>query len=105
MRRIGFDYPNTCPKIDAEIAKAERTIRNFLETLLEEACPLLPCGVLQRLATENAQDLYRDLEDIFEVTRKANEDMRAEAENQITDLQDKLADLEAEVERLERETT
>ena len=99
MRRIGFDYPNTCPKIDDEIASAKQVIYRFIETLLEEACPLLSTETLHRLADSNTADLYSELEDIFETVRGTNEAMRREADSQITDLQDKLSDLEADLER------
>lgn len=103
MRSVGFDYPNTCPKIDKAIDAAQDTIRRFLESLLEEACPLLPSARLSELADDNAKALYKDLEDAFETVRKANEDMRAEADSQISDLQSELADAEAQIEQLEAE--
>jgi len=103
MRSVGFDYPNTCPKIDKAIDAAQDTIRRFLESLLEEACPLLPSARLLELADDNAKALYKDLEDAFETVRKANEDMRAEADSQISDLQSELADAEAQIEQLEAE--
>lgn len=101
MRSVGFDYPNTCPKIDKGIEAAQDTIRRFLENLLEEACPLLPSSRLSELAEENAKSLYMDLEDAFETVRKTNEDMRGEADRQISDLQSELADAEAEIKRWE----
>jgi len=103
MRRVGFDFPNTCPRIDKQIDGAKSVMYRFLESLLEEACPPLSPETLQRLASENADNLYRDLEVCFESVRSTNEEMRNEADRQICDLHDRLTDLEAEVARLERE--
>lgn len=104
MRRIAFDFPNTCPRIDKQINEAKDVIYKFLESLLEEACPLLSPETLQRIASENADDLCRDLEDCFEATRSTNEEMRRAADRQISELHDEVANLEAQVDRLERES-
>jgi hypothetical protein len=105
MRRVNFDYPNTCPRIDKQIASAKSVMHRFVESLLEEACPLLSSETLRRLASENADILYRDLEDCFEAVRSTNEEMRAEAVRQISELHDEVIDLKAEVDRLEREVS
>lgn len=103
MRGVGFDYPNTCPRIDKQIDGAKNVMYRFVESLLEEACPLLSSETLQRLASENSDNLYRDLKDCFEVVRRTNEEMRSEADRQISVLQDRIADLEADLERAERQ--
>lgn len=102
MRRVAFDFPNTCPRIDKQIDEAKSVIYKFVESLLEEACPLLSPETLQRLASDNADDLYRDLEDCFEAVRSTNEEMRRAAEHQISELHDEVSNLEAEVDRHER---
>ena len=102
MRRVSFDYPNTCPRIDKQIDSAKNVIHQFLESLLETACPLLSQEALTRLASDNADELYSALEDCFEAVRSANEEMRREADRQISALHDEVTNLEAEVDRLER---
>lgn len=103
MRRVAFDFPNTCPRIDKQIDGAKSVIRRFVESLLEGACPLLSPEALQRLASDNAADLYADLEDCFEAVRSTNEEMRREADRQISELHDEVSSLEARVDQLERE--
>lgn len=100
MRRVTFDYPNTCPQIDKAIGQAESEIEQHIGKLLDEACPLLPPEARNRYAAESANTLYRALEDIFEGTRQTNEDMRREAERQIADLQDQITSLEHDVRAL-----
>lgn len=103
MRRVAFDFPNTCPRIDKQIDAAKSVIYKFVESLLEEACPLLSSETLQRLAADNADNLYANLEDCFESVRSINEEMRREADRQISELHDEVSGLEAQVEQLERE--
>lgn len=98
MRRVSFDYGNTCPKIDKAISQAESVISNHLSELLEEASPLLSRETHARIVDERTRSLYQALEDIFEETRSTNEDMRREAERQIADLQDHITNLEHDLE-------
>lgn len=97
MRRVNFDYPNTCPKIDSAIGDAKRIIENFLVDLIAEVCPYIPEQEIKKLADDNAAQLYRGLEDAFEEVRTTNEDMRDEADRQIGQLKDELADLEGDL--------
>lgn len=99
MRRVTFDYANTCPRIDAAIRQAESLISEHMSELLEEASPLLSKETHHKIIDERAQSLYRALEDIFEETRSANVDMRAEAERQIEALTDRISDLEHDLEQ------
>lgn len=98
MSRINFEFPNTCPKIDRAIGKANSEIENFLREFLEEACPLLPRDKLYEVAAEKAKALYENLESIFEDVRTTNEDMRREADSQIEELVDQVARLEHDLE-------
>lgn len=102
MRKVGFDYPNTCPKIDKAIGKAKDEIDSFINGLLDDACPLLPKQRREELAEGYARELYDNLEDAFETVRATNEDMRSEADSQISDLKSQLNDLELEVKQLEQ---
>jgi hypothetical protein len=100
MRRVTFDYPNTCPKIDREINRAQAAIESFIDGLLDEASPLLEAPHRRRLAQEYAARLYdEELEGIFESTRSENEEMRKEAETQIARLHDEIDSLSAELEQ------
>ena len=93
MRRVNFDYPNTCPKIDSAIGDAKRIIENFLVDLIAEVCPYIPEQEIKKLADDNAAQLYRGLEDAFEEVRTTNEKIREAAEEQISDLKDELESL------------
>ena len=97
MRSVGFDYPNTCPKIDKAINSAKSEIYKFLDDLLDEACPLLSRVTRGELADGYTSALYGALEDIFEDTRSTNEDMRKEADSQIEALKDEISNLEHEL--------
>lgn len=99
MRRVTFDYPNTCPKVDKAISQAEDVILNFIDSLLDDACPLLTSRHRSEIAQNYTKDLYAELEPIFEGVREANADMRSEAESQIADLMNEVDKLEAEMER------
>ena len=102
MRRVNFDYGNTCPKIDKAIDVAKGEIENFIVDLLDEASPLLDSRHRNALAKDYADNLYSRIEDAFESTRKANEDMRDAADNQISDLKDEIESLSAQVSELEK---
>ena len=102
MRRINFDFGITCPRIDKAIESAQKQIEGFVDELLMDASPLLPDKDRKELASRYALDLYRQLEDCFEMTRRSNEEMRDAADKQISDLKDEISDLEQQVELLER---
>ena len=101
MRRVEFDYPNTCPKIDRAINIARSQINSFLDDLLEEACPLIEVTWRKKLASDYADRLYDSLEDVFEETRRTNEDMRREADRQIDDLMNEVSNLEFDLRDLQ----
>lgn len=103
MRRITFNYPNTCPKIDREIARAEGEIDNFLDSLLEEACPLLSTFTRKELVTGYTERLCEFIRPAFEAVRETNEDMRTEAEAQIASCHDDIDTLESEIDSLKSE--
>jgi len=98
MRRVNFDFSNTCPQIDAEIRKAQSEIGGFVDEILSDACPLLSDKHRQQLAEDYSLRLYQELESIFEDTRRTNEKMRDAAEEQIADLKSEIESLEAELE-------
>lgn len=104
MRRVNFDYGNTCPKIDDAIREAQDQMESFIDDVLSDACGLLPDKTRRELATDYAKDLYRRIEDAFENVRSANVDMRDAADKQIEDLKDEIESLEARIEQLEKES-
>lgn len=103
MRRVNFDYGNTCPKIDAAISRAKNEIASFIDDLLSDACGLLTNQQRKEMSEQYAETLYASLEAVFEDTRRTNEDMRDAADSQISDLKDEVASLEARIEQLELE--
>lgn len=102
MRRVNFDYGNTCPKIDDAIRDAKGQMESFIDDLLMDACGLLPDKVRRELAANYAADLYNRIEDAFENVRSANSDMRDAADDQISDLKDEIESLSAQVSELEK---
>ncbi len=104
MRRVNFDYGNTCPEIDAAIREAKRQIEGFMDDLLSDACGLLEMKRRKELAQTYCEDLYGLIEDAFEQARSSNEKMRDAADEQISDLKDDVKSLEARIDQLERET-
>jgi uncharacterized protein YicC (UPF0701 family) len=103
VRKVNFDYANTCPEIDAAIRQAKSEIESFIDDILSDACGLLEKKQREALSESYAEQLYSNLEDAFEKARSSNEKMRDEADSQISDLKDEISNLEARVEQLERE--
>ena len=103
MRRVNFDYGNTCPKIDEAIRDAKWQIESFIDDLLTDACGLLPEKTRKELAADYAADLYNRIEDVFENVRSANSDMRDAADDQISDLKDEIESLKEQVAYLEKQ--
>ena len=101
MRRVNFDYPDTCPSINNAIRRAKNEIENFIDDILTDACGLLDKKRREELSAAYAESLYGNLEDIFEDTRRSNEKMREEADDQIGTLKDELRDLEQRISDLE----
>jgi predicted nucleic acid-binding Zn-ribbon protein len=110
----GFDYPWTCPTINKDIESAKVGIETSVRYILTELNPLV--AELINLPTEyedwverTTQELYNEVEDLFEDTRRTNEDMRKAAESQINDLEEQLAglqhDYEEQVKELQDEIT
>ena len=93
MRRVNFDYGNTCPKIDSAISEAKEQMESYIEDILIDACGLLPDKTRRELAAAYAKELYSRIEDAFENVRSANVDMRDEADRQIGQLKDELESL------------
>jgi len=97
MRRLLFNYPATCPKIDKAIDSARGEIKYFIKNLLSDACGLLSNEQRELLAKDYSDKLYSYLEAIFEETRQSNSDMREEAEAQVEQIQQELDSLKKEL--------
>jgi uncharacterized protein YceH (UPF0502 family) len=98
---MSFDFPYTCPDIDAAIGRAHDALRSSIDDLLSDACPLLSTTQREELAKQYADSFYSDLEDSFEDVRKANERIRRAAEQQVEALEGEIADLRLTVRDLE----
>ena len=101
MKRVNFDYGDTCPKIDSAIREAKEHMESVIEDVLYDACGLLPDKTRRELAANYAADLYNRIEDAFENVRSANVDMRDAADDQIGDLKDEIESLKAQIAELE----
>jgi hypothetical protein len=82
-KRAIFDFSNTCPRIDKAMRDAEAVVARHIDTILEEACPLLSRRARDEYSEAYTESLFRDLQDAFETVRSTNEDMRRAAEDQI----------------------
>jgi len=98
---MSFDFPHTCPDIDASIKRARVSLRDSIDDLLNDACPLLSDTLREHYAKAHADAFYEALEDSFEDVRKTNERIRRAAEKQVDALEDEIADLQAQVSELE----
>ena len=99
--RNTFDYPHTCPKIDKEIERVNDLIQRYLTDFILELSPYVPKDVAMNMAMEWGCDIYRDIQGCFEEVRKTNEDMREEANRQISSLISELDDLNCQIKELE----
>ena len=98
---MSFDFPYTCPDIDAAIGRALDSLRGSIDDLLSDASPLLSTAQREALAKQYADTFYGNLEDSFEDVRKANERIRKAAEQQVEALESEVADLRLTVKDLE----
>jgi uncharacterized protein YceH (UPF0502 family) len=98
---VSFDFPYTCPDIDAAIGRALDSLRDSIDDLLNDACPLLSTTLREAKAKEYADSFYSNLEDSFEDVRKANAHIRKAAEQQVEKLEGEVADLRLTVRDLE----
>jgi hypothetical protein len=98
---MSFDFPYTCPDIDAAISRAHDALKDSLDDLLREACPLLSPATHGELVKQYADAFYSNLEDSFEDVRKANERIRKAAEQQVEGLEVDVSELRLTVKDLE----
>lgn len=91
---MSFDYPYTCPIIDRNLKEIKEHIQNTLSELIQECSPLLPSEVLTKVSEDYMERIYSDIEYNIENVRNTNEDMRVKAENQISDIKYEMQALE-----------
>lgn len=100
-RRNSFDFAHTCPKIDKAIDSCKDRLKSYLTDYINEMCPMIPDAEVERIAKEWSKQMYDDISDCFESVRQTNEEMREEANRQITDLEDELSNAKDEIKSLE----
>ena len=99
-KNMALDYGHTCPDIDRSIERFKLDIISYLESMLDECCPMLEGKIKEDFVKENAEQMYKDFEPNFEDVRKTNEDMRKEADRQIDYAEEKASDAEEEIKDL-----
>lgn len=95
-----FDYGQTCPDIDKSISEFQSIIVEKLKDLVEE---IENEEDIEDLVVNYSTDIYEEFEQNFEAVRKTNDDMRKEAEIQISNLKEEVEDLKNKVSSLEYE--
>jgi uncharacterized protein Yka (UPF0111/DUF47 family) len=99
-KRNSFDFSHTCPKIDKAITAAKDTIKSYLKDYINDLCPYIPDGKAIELSNDWGETIYNDISDCFETVRETNEDMRDEANRQISALEDEVDSLKDEIKQL-----
>jgi len=94
---MALDYGHTCPDIDRSIDSFKNDIASYLESMLDDCCPLLEGKAKEDFVKEYADQMYNDFEPNFEDVRKTNEDMRKEADRQIDYAEERASDAESEI--------
>lgn len=93
-----FDYGQTCPDIDKSISEFQSIIVEKLKDLVEE---IENEEDIEDLVVNYSTDIYEEFEQNFEAVRKTNDDMRKEAEIQISNLQEEIENLKDKISELE----
>jgi len=96
-----LNFPYTCPKIDAGISQAQEEIFSAFDSLIEDACPLLPISHRHDEAADRRDRLFKNISDVFESFRRLNEQMREQADIQIENLEEQVNALQTRIEELE----
>lgn len=84
---MGLDFNYTCGDIDNNISDFKSEIEDTLDQVLDAACPLLEGQPRIDFIKEWVDHTYKNCEPIFEDLRKTNEDMRQQAELQLSELE------------------
>ena len=99
---MSFNYPHTCPKIDKNISEFKDMLYQHLDSLISEHNELFyeqlyKTKQLEKYIQQHVDNLYNDVEQIFETVRTSNSDIRDAAEYQINEKQNIIDHLEAEL--------
>ena len=99
---MSFDYPYTCPKIDKNITEFKDQLYQHIDSLISDHNELFyeqldKTKQLEKYIQQYVDNLYNDVEQIFETIRSSNSDIRDAAEYQINEKQNIIDHLEAEL--------
>ena len=99
---MSFDYPYTCPKIDKNITEFKDQLYQHIDSLISEHNELFyeqlyKTKQLEKYIQQHVDNLYNDVEQIFEAVRTSNSDIRDAAECQLSTKQNIINDLESEL--------
>jgi len=96
-----LQFNHTCPYIDSSIDKFKQELYNYLDSILDDACPLFKGEEKVKFINQNVESIYSEFEDCFEDTRTTNMNMRKEADRVIDEQDSKIGELEAEIKELQ----
>lgn len=88
----GFKYPYTCDSIDREIGRCRSELYIYVKDLFKSY--QLPHDHMN--CFNASEELFSSMSDIFEQTRKINENIRADADKQIKDANEETLEFRAE---------
>lgn len=91
---MGLDFHYTCSGIDANITDFKSVLGDNLHDFLSDASPLIEGKQKTEIINTWVSTIYGEVENIFEGVRKCNEDMRQQADRQISELESRIDDLE-----------
>lgn len=102
---MSLDYPDTCPAIDDAIYHAKNNLYTAIESIVIDCNPHMrhTAEVDSDFVDGHVDTLYEIIEEGFEGTRKTNENMRAQADSQIEDLDEQITELNIRIKELEEE--
>jgi peptidoglycan hydrolase CwlO-like protein len=104
---MGLNFGHTCPTIDGGIGEVKDIIEDFLDDVICENNPAFYRANngddKNHLIKSLAQNLFNEIEYIFENVRETNSDMREAADHQITELGYEIGDLNEEIVQLKED--
>jgi len=102
---MALDFPNTCPSIDKGIKHVKSCLYDKVDSIADEICPLWEdnhANGRPKKIDEWTIDIYDDVVGpLIEEVRELNAKMRAQADDQIADLESQINELRGDVAELE----
>jgi chromosome segregation ATPase len=95
-----FDYKYTCPDIDKAINSFKEAVAVDLDVMLNQCCPLLKDTQKKEFIDQYVDYIYQNIEQYVEDVRESNEEIRAEANAQITQCEITEEHLKQEIDEL-----